>query len=74
MRHWPSDRMLNAKRKEFPSDLVGREIMKKKKAETCVWVEDREYKGAYRPGCAKWWRLYKIYDRCNCGKKVKVKK
>lgn len=60
--------------KPFPSDWIGRESMKKRMAETCVWVEDVEYKGAYIPECANGWKLYIVTAVCGCGKRVEIKK
>jgi len=58
----------------WPSDRIGRESMKKRKSETCVWIQDEKYKGAYLPGCANGWKLHIVTDVCGCGKKVEVKK
>ncbi len=63
MNHWPSDR-------------IGREIMKKRKDEMCVWgrVESGLYPGSYAPGCNHQMRIYVLHELCHCGKKVEVEK
>jgi hypothetical protein len=62
--------------KPFPSDRIGRESMKKRKAETCVWEKFRGgFFGSYHiPSCDKNWRFYDVQEVCECGKKVEVKK
>lgn len=51
-------------------------IMKKRKDETCVWVQQNPGTcfSYYSPGCNHQIRAYVIPSLCKCGKKVEVKK
>jgi hypothetical protein len=63
--------------KPFPSDRIGKESMKKRKAETCVWKED-QFEGGWDGSCGiKWWLDYgnpkeNEMNFCpRCGKRIK---
>lgn len=57
--------------KPFPSDRIGRESMKKRKAESCVW----KFKdGFYHPSCVTRAYHYLVVFCGNCSKRVRVKR
>lgn len=59
--------------KPFPSDRIGRESMKKRMAETCMW---RNVNGRYVPGCVTDFSSYAYATTVciHCGKRVEIKK
>lgn len=63
MNHWPSDR-------------IGRESMKKRKAETCVLEQGRKglFGKFFYPGCNSPGIWYDAPKTCPCGKRVEVKR